>query len=348
MPYLSKDQIAAAREMDLLTYLRRFEPQELVHIGGDTYATRTHDSLKISNGKWCWWSRNIGGTTALDYLTRVERLSFLDAVQRILGEPPRVPPKSEPIAPLPKTEFTLPPKHADNRRVFAYLRGRGIDAEIINHCIKHGQLYEDAERHNCVFVGYKYGTPAYGALRGTLSETTFAGEVSGSDKRFSFACFDCHSFPSSLSAFDLIIANHVLFYCNDLPKVFKQIQRSLKKGGHFLCSTYGKRHMIEISELVQEFDSRIVLSAEKLYEQFGLENGEALLKPYFSDVQCIRYEDSIELDRAEPLIEYILSCHGNQNQMLLERYHEFRSFVEKKTAHGFHITKDAGIFLCTF
>ena len=331
-----------------MTYLRRFEPQELVHIGGNTYATRTHDSLKISNGKWCWWSRNIGGTNALDYLTTVEGVSFLDAVQRVLGEPPHVPPKSEPTAPLPKTEFTLPPKHADNRRVFAYLRSRGIDAEIINHCIKHGQLYEDAERHNCVFVGYEHGKPAYGALRGTLSDTTFAGEVPGSDKRFSFACFDCHSFPSSLSAFDLIIANHVLFYCNDLPKVFKQIQRALKKGGLFLCSTYGKHHMIEISELVQEFDSRIVLSAEKLYEQFGLENGEALLKPYFSDVQCIRYEDSIELDRAEPLIEYILSCHGNQNQMLLERYHEFRSFVEKKTANGFHITKDAGIFLCTF
>ena len=60
MPYIPKDQIAAAREMDLLTYLRRFEPQELVHVGGNTYATRTHDSLKISNGKWCWWSRNIG------------------------------------------------------------------------------------------------------------------------------------------------------------------------------------------------------------------------------------------------------------------------------------------------
>jgi len=186
-PYLSKDQIAAAREMDLLTYLRRFEPQELVHIGGNTYTTRTHDSLKISNGKWCWWSRNIGGTNALDYLTRVEGISFLDAVQRVLGEPPHVPRKSEPTEPLPKTEFTLPPKHADNRRVFAYLRSRGIDAEIINHCIKHGQLYEDAERHNCVFVGYEHGKPAYGALRGTLSETTFTGEVPGSDKRFSFA-----------------------------------------------------------------------------------------------------------------------------------------------------------------
>ena len=110
--------------MDLLTYLRRFEPQELVHIGGNTYATRTHDSLKISNGKWCWWSRNIGGTTALDYLTRVEGLSFLDAVQRILGELPHVPPKSEPTAPLPKTEFTSHP-NTPTPGVFLHICGAG-------------------------------------------------------------------------------------------------------------------------------------------------------------------------------------------------------------------------------
>lgn len=47
MPYMTKNQIAAAREMDLLTYLRQSEPEELVHIGGSTYATRTHDSLKF-------------------------------------------------------------------------------------------------------------------------------------------------------------------------------------------------------------------------------------------------------------------------------------------------------------
>lgn len=79
MPYLMKDQFAAARKMDLLTYLRLFEPQELGHISGNTCATRTHDSLKISNGKWCWWFRGIGGTNALGYLTEVEGLSFLDA-----------------------------------------------------------------------------------------------------------------------------------------------------------------------------------------------------------------------------------------------------------------------------
>lgn len=187
MPYITPEQVAAAREMDLLTYLRHFAPGELVHDGGRSYATRSHRSLKISNGKWFWWFQGIGGSSALDYLTKVEGLSFLDAVQRILGELPNMPPAPKPDEPPPKTEFTLPPRHADTRRVFSYLRSRGIDAEIINHCLKHGQLYEDAEHHNCVFVGYENDRPAYGALRGTLSDTTFAGEVAGSDKRFSFA-----------------------------------------------------------------------------------------------------------------------------------------------------------------
>ena len=55
--------------------------------------------------------------------------------------------------------------------------------------------------------------------------------------------------------------------------------------------------MKEISALVAEFDKRIVLSNRRLYEQFGLENGEKVLRTYFGDVHCIRYEDSIEIDR---------------------------------------------------
>jgi len=54
MPYIPPDIVAKAREMDLLTYLQNYEPQELVHFGGNTYCTREHDSLKISDGKWCW------------------------------------------------------------------------------------------------------------------------------------------------------------------------------------------------------------------------------------------------------------------------------------------------------
>ncbi len=162
---------------------------------------------------------------------------------------------------------------------------------------------------------------------------------------FSFESYDCHSLPYADESFDIVIANHLLFYCDDIDKVCSEAKRVLKKGGRFICSTYGSKHMKEITELVQSFDARIVLAAKNLYNEFGLENGEEILKHTFSEVECVKYDDAIVIDRPEPLIDYILSCHGNQNQILLDRYKDFKAFVGKKMRYGFRITKDAGIFI---
>jgi len=170
--------------------------------------------------------------------------------------------------------------------------------------------------------------------------------VGPEDPRFAFQTLDCHDLPFPAESFDLVIADHVLFYCHDIPQVCRQVLKVLKPEGHFLCSTYGTMHMKEINQLVQDFDSHIFLSADRLYQKFGLENGAKILSPYFSRIIPLSYKDSLAVNRPEPLIEYILSCHGNQNQYLLERYKDFRSFVEQKTVHGFTITKDAGAFLC--
>lgn len=170
--------------------------------------------------------------------------------------------------------------------------------------------------------------------------------VGTDDSRFSFMVFDCQRIPFQDQSFDLVIANHLLFYCEDISQVCSEVQRVLKPQGHFLCSTYGSRHMAEVSRLVQEFDSRIALSAHKLYERFGYENGYGILSPYFPKTEWRLYEDSLLVSEPEPLISYVLSCHGNQNQYILDRYKDFRSFVKKKTARGFKITKEAGIFFC--
>lgn len=77
MSYIAPEVVTEAKRMDLLTYLRTYEPGQLVRVSGNTYCTREHDSLKISNGKWMWWSRGIGGRTALDYLIKVKELSFI-------------------------------------------------------------------------------------------------------------------------------------------------------------------------------------------------------------------------------------------------------------------------------
>ena len=165
------------------------------------------------------------------------------------------------------------------------------------------------------------------------------------DQRFSFQTIEMDHIPYPDQSFDLVIANHVLFYSNDLDQTLREIRRVLKPEGTLAASTYGAKHMKEITQLVQEFNPEIHLAAENLYDQFGLENGEAILKPYFGSVISRRYEDSIEISEADPLISYILSCHGNQNRLLLDHYKEFHEYVEKKIEKGFHITKDAGMFL---
>lgn len=166
------------------------------------------------------------------------------------------------------------------------------------------------------------------------------------DGRFSFRSFDCHRIPYGEEQFDLVIANHVLFYCQDVQTVCREVKRVLKPGGRFVCSTYGREHMKEVSRLVQEFDEKIVLSADKLYEKFGKENGEELLEKSFAKVEWQQYQDCLVVTEPEPLISYVLSCHGNQGQYIGEKYNDFRAFVKKKTAEGFRITKDAGVFIC--
>ena len=96
MGYVTPEQIAQAKEWDLLTYLQRYDPHQLVHVGGSTYCTREHDSLKISNGKWNWFSRKIGGKTALDYLIKVQGFSFTEAVEALTG------PNFSPPSPAPQ------------------------------------------------------------------------------------------------------------------------------------------------------------------------------------------------------------------------------------------------------
>lgn len=192
MSYVTKEEIERARQLDLLTFLQRYDPNNLVHIGGGAYKTRSHDSLKISNGKWCWWSHDkIGGINALEYLIKVENKTFTEAVQLVNQQcgihvlnrnfsAPKPTPKE-------KVAFELPVRAPNNKRVTAYLLSRGIDMEILDCCFQNGRIYEEAQYHNAVFVGYDGATPRYATLRGTLTGNRFMREVEGSDKEYSFS-----------------------------------------------------------------------------------------------------------------------------------------------------------------
>mgnify|MGYP002623624658 CR=1 FL=1 len=172
--------------MDVLTYLETYEPDELVWLGKDNYCTRTHDSLKISNGMWMWWSRGFGGRSALDYLIKVKKLSLSEAVERIIGLAEIPPPDKYVASKDEKKSLHLPLKSIDNSKVKAYLISRGIAESVIDYCFKSGILYEDLHHHNCVFVGLdETNTPRYAVYRAS-NEQRLLGDYGGSDKEYSF------------------------------------------------------------------------------------------------------------------------------------------------------------------
>ena len=185
--YVTRDEIARAKEIDLETYLRACEPEELVKCGKG-YRTRTHDSLKISNGLWHWHSRGIGGKTALDYLIHVKGMDFIPAVQLLSNE--LQPALAEPVKAHAKPQtkpFALPRHNGDDSIVTMYLMRRGVHFSVIARCLENGTLYESWGYHNAVFIERDtQGAARYAMLRAT-DGGTFKIEAEGSDKRFSFS-----------------------------------------------------------------------------------------------------------------------------------------------------------------
>lgn len=187
MAYYPPEVIQKAKAMDLLTYLKNYEPDELVHFSRGTYITRTHDSLKISNGMWYWFSRGVGGKTALEYLIQVREMTFLQAVETILGYAKESPPiQYTQKKKVQNSRLILPKKNIDNEKVISYLSSRGIDKDIIKECIDNDLIYEQYQNHNVVFVGYDINkTPRYAGIRATNS-SRYMQDAYGSHKAFSF------------------------------------------------------------------------------------------------------------------------------------------------------------------
>ena len=189
---IPNDVLQEIRRIDALSWLQEHEPDNLVRISGNKYCTMDHDSLKISDKGWYWWSRGFGGYSALDYLTKVKNLSFIEAVKAITGEmnnwktAPTNYVKKERITEKPERKLQLPELEKYPVKAKAYLMQRGIAESVIDYCIEHSLIFETREYHNVLFVGYdKEGIARYGTMRGTYAD--FKGEVSGSDKRFSFS-----------------------------------------------------------------------------------------------------------------------------------------------------------------
>lgn len=179
---------------------------------GHYHSTAEMDSLRIKNRRtWFRYSEQVGGD-AIAFLQHFQNMDFVAAVKYLLSfnghsrDAPELPEAAAkcpwcapdlnarptpPVLPAETgaAEFSLPPPAADHRHVYAYLRKRGIAAQVTDGFLAAGLLYEDSPYHNCVFVGKNSsGKAVFANKRGTYDqgENAFKGDVPGSDKSIAF------------------------------------------------------------------------------------------------------------------------------------------------------------------
>lgn len=187
MSYIPPEIVKEIKKMDLLTYLKNYEPNELVKDSQTQYSTRTHSSLKISNGLWNYFNGGIGGKNAVDYVEKILGYKFPDSIEYILkkmnGRLPIYVPQTEKNK---EQNLILPEKNDNDNKVISYLKSRGIDEELIQKCIKNKLIYEEKYYHNVVFIGYDENKNAkYAGCRST-NQNNFKGDATGSNKKYSF------------------------------------------------------------------------------------------------------------------------------------------------------------------
>jgi len=202
--FIPREIVEKAKKIDLLSYFLTNKPNELIKKGNGTYSLKSHDSVIISNGLWHRFSTNEAGKSAVDYLIKVEKMSFQDAINSVLyNEICTYIDNENDIKNIPK-KIVIPLKSHTNKQAIDYLKNRGIDEEIINYCIDKRLLYQEKKTNNVVFLGYDNSNNIkYAGCRST-NEKRIMRDAKGSSKDYSFRLLSnipndsIHIFESSI------------------------------------------------------------------------------------------------------------------------------------------------------
>lgn len=214
MALYTKDQIDKANQTDLEEFLQR-KGERLKRTGSESVlvykdSTGEHDSISVRRNRW-YDHKNMRGGYPLKFMQEFYGMNFRTAMKELLhGEEPELGRKKnneneknvsqsektstqenqEQIScPSEKSEFILPEKDNNMKRLFGYLlKTRFLDKDVVKSFVEQKTLYQEKEHGNVVFVGTdKDGVPKSACKKSTAEQAKgFRMTVAGSDCRYGF------------------------------------------------------------------------------------------------------------------------------------------------------------------
>lgn len=184
--HFTKDQREQARMTDIADLLRR--QGETLKRSGKEYEWRNGSEKVTIRGNLFYHQYEGEGGDAIDFVRRFYNLDYPEAMEYLLGGTNGTLKTAQPVSQKPPEPFVLPKRNDNMRRVFAYLLSkRGIDRDVLYTFVRENMIYESAEYHNVVFVGYdKDGKAVHANMRGTGGESTFKGNAPNGIPEYSF------------------------------------------------------------------------------------------------------------------------------------------------------------------
>lgn len=154
-----------------------------------------------------------------------------------------------------------------------------------------------------------------------------------------YAVCDAMSLPYPNTAFDVVIANMMLYHVPDIALALREIRRVLKPGGRVYAATFGEHGAVEavldMLGLPCAFNHR-----------FTLQNGGAMLSQHFPQVDIVTREDALDVTNLDDLIAYLRSMAGMT--VLADIPDErLRDVFEARMKNGvLSLPKEYGMFIC--
>ncbi|MFH1446123.1 MAG: methyltransferase domain-containing protein [Chloroflexota bacterium] len=168
------------------------------------------------------------------------------------------------------------------------------------------------------------------------------------DPRFSFYCGDAQVLTFKHASFDRVTANHMLYHVPDIQAALQEVNRVLKPEGLFIAATNGNEHLIELYNLLNDFESNYLYESNK-HARFSIEKGPDQLKRIFTYVGVSIYESDLWVTDAKLLVDYTYSMWDVMDIIGEERRTEMQAFFQDliNRDRGIYIRKSTGVLLAS-
>lgn len=194
------------------------------------------------------------------------------------------------------------------------------------------------------------GDLSSGMIRRTRTHVT--------DEHIHIMCMDAQHLPFADNAFDVVLANHMLYHVPDIAGTLREIKRILRPTGSLVAATNSISTMEEFDTLARRACTLLGYPRQEFshaHSRFTLENGTRQLAQHFRAVARYDVPSALTFTEVEPVMAYLDSTRPMRMPQLPDDvdWNEFMEVIEKQVRRlirrdgELRVRKLAGMLLAT-